>query len=266
VSSQRRLAIGVLAGIAVIAGYWILLLSPKRADSAHVTDQIVQAQSRRDAAITAAAQAEKAKAGYQRDYATLARLGKAVPADDDVASLVYQIESIARANKVDFRSLKLTGAASAPPAAAKAPAKTDGDSTDKKTDPTSATTPVAPVVAQQPPGSVVGEAGLLTVPFTFTFDGDYLKLQRFLKAVNGLANDKGEQITVRGRLLTVDGFALVAGHEGLPQLKAIESATAYLAPDGDSAASTAPQTPAGAATGAPTTTAMVTPNAQGAGR
>lgn len=258
-SSQGRIVVGILALVALIAGLWFLLLAPKRADVSSVGDRIAQAQSRRDAAVAAAAQAEQARARYQQDYATIARLGKAVPQDDDMASLVYQLETIARANKVDFRAVKLTGAGAAPAAATPAP-KEGEDEKDA-----AAAAPVAPVVAQPPPGAVVGTAGLLTVPFTFTFDGSYLQMQRFLRAIDGLANSKKETITVRGRLLTVDGFALAASREGFPKVKATVSATAFLVPPAGATAAATPRAPAGTA-GAPTTTAMITPDAQGAGR
>lgn len=268
-SAQTRPVLGVVAIVAVMAGFWFLLLAPKRADIGAANDQIVQAESRRDAATASAQQAEQARRNYVRDYETVARLGKAVPADDDVASLVYQLETIAKANKIDFRAVKLTGSASAEPAAA--PANTAAAGADDKKQGAAAdkAAPVAaPVVAQPPPGAVVGSAGLLTVPFTLTFDGNYLKLQRLMKAVNGLAKNDRQQITVKGRLLTIDGFSLAPSPDGFPKLKATVSATAYIVPDAKgSTAGATPQGPAGASAGASTTTpAIVTPNAQGAGR
>jgi len=267
VSAQTRIVVGVMAIVAVMAGFWFLLLAPKRTEISASNDRIAQAESRRDAAVAAVAQAQQARARYQRDYATVARLGKAVPADDDVASLVYQLESVARANKIDFRSVKLTGAAAAAPAPAPAPAAGADDKKDADADKTAPATAVAaPVVAQPPPGAVVGSAGLLTVPFTLTFDGDYMKLQRLLKAINRLAKNDRQRITVNGRLLTVDGFSLAAAPSGFPKLKATVSATAYIVPPTDNVSAATPQSPAGATAGAPTSTALVTPNAQGAGR
>ena len=262
-SSQGRIVVGVLALVVAMAAFWLLALAPKRADVSSVDASITQAEQRRDAAVAAAGQAEQARARYQQDYETVARLGKAVPQDDDMASLVYQLETIARANNVDFRALKLTagGAAAAPAPASAAPAPKEGEDEEGA----AAAAPVAPVVAQPPPGAVVGTAGLLTVPFTFTFDGSYLQMQRFLKAIDGLANGKNEKITVRGRLLTVDGFALAASRDGFPKVKAAVSATAFLVPPADATAAAAAPQPAGTA-GAPTTTAMITPDAQGAGR
>lgn len=263
-SAQSRMIVGVMAIVAMIAGFWFLVLAPKRADISAANDRIAQAESRRDAANAAVSQAEQARAGYVKDYETVARLGKAVPADDDVASLVYQLESIARDNKIDFRAVKLTGSASAEVPAAVPAAGSAGTKDAKNGEAAPAAAVTAPVVAQPPPGAVVGTAGLLTVPFTLTFDGDYMKLQRLLKAINGLAKHKKQVISVQGRLLTVDGFSLAASPKGFPKLKATVSATAYLAPAADAASAATAQAPAGAAV-APTTTALTT-NAQGAGR
>lgn len=268
-SAQPRTLVGIIAIVAMMAGLWFLLLAPKRADIGATAEQIAQAESRRDAALASAAQAEQAKSRYHSDYATVARLGKAVPADDDIASLVFQLESIARANKIDFRAVKLTGAAAAAPAADTAAAGAENNeepgadaSADASAGPAASTAVAAPVVAQPPPGAVVGSAGLLTVPFTLTFNGDYMKLQRLLKAINGLARKDQQKITVQGRLLTVDGFSLAAAPSGFPKLRATVSATAYIVPEPQSTtAAAAPQDAAGTSR-----TAMVTPNAQGAGR
>ncbi len=236
---QGRSLIVVLAVAGVIAGFWFAVLAPKRADSAAMNDQIAQAEARRDAAVTAVATAEQARASYQRDRATLVRLGKAVPADDDVASLVYQLERVASTNKVDFRAAKLTGAA-APPA----PATTtkDGDAATKQDDDTAPDTssPQPPAVSQAPPGAVVGTAGLLTLPFTFTFDGGYLPTQRMLGAIDRLADMTDAGISVRGRLLTVDGFAMTKGRTGFPKIKALVSATAYIVPEAAAPAAATP--------------------------
>ena len=49
----------------------------------------------------------------RRTTRRVARLGKAVPADDDVRSLLVQLDSAAKRAKVDFRSITLSGGASA---------------------------------------------------------------------------------------------------------------------------------------------------------
>jgi hypothetical protein len=244
VSAQGRIVALAVAMAALVGGFWFGAIAPKRADSAKLREQISQAQARRQVAVAAAASADQARRSYEQDYETVARLGKAVPTDDDVASLVYQLESVARANKIDFRAAKLSaGAAPATAPGATALGSTppiDSGSgsgkakTDAKTDPTA-----APAVAQAPSGAAVGPAGLLTLPFTFTLDGGYLHMQRMLGAMNGLADATNGVISVRGRLLTVDGFSLTASRFGFPKVKAQVSATAYVAPAAEGVAGAA---------------------------
>jgi Tfp pilus assembly protein PilO len=262
VSPRGRIAAAVLAVVGVMAVCWLGLLAPKRAQVSAAQAQVTQAESRRDVALAAVGQAEQARAEYERDAAPDARLAKAVPADDDVGPLIKQLESIARANKIDFRAVKLVAGAAAPsaaappppPAAEGEPAGGEDKQGEGATDETAPSTePVAAVVAQPPPGTVVGPAGLLTVPFSFTFDGGYAEMQRFLKAVHGLAKSKRGQISVKGRLMTIDGFSLAAGPDGFPRLQALVSATAYVMPEpaATTTSATTPQQTAAAAPGAP---------------
>ena len=72
---------------------------------ASLGDQLTLAEVRLADANARASTAEQARATYARDYATVARLGKAVPVSADVPSLVFQLESAARKAKVDFRAV-----------------------------------------------------------------------------------------------------------------------------------------------------------------
>lgn len=261
-SAQGRIVGGVLAAVIVIAGFWFALIAPKRAETATVKDRIAQAQARQQAAIAAAATAEQAREDYQHDYATVARLGKAVPADDDVASLVYQLESVARDNKIDFRAMKLaSGGTPAAPATGTTPANSEDPKESKDSAPTPAATTPTPAVTQAPPGAVVGAAGLLTLPFSFTFDGGYLPMQRMLGAIDGLADATKNGISVRGRLLTVDGFSLTKGRTGFPRVKAVVSTTAYIVPPAQGvtgqATAQGPAAASGATSGTPSTSASM---------
>ena len=266
---QRRVILAALVLVAFVASFWVVIVAPARTELGAARTAVSEAQARLDAAIAAAAQIEQTRAQYRRDYRTVQRLNKAVPTDDDVASLVRQLDAVARANDVDFRALRLTG--SAGPAVAAQPPSTDDaakstTSKDEKDEPAAETTPVAPVVAQAPPGAVVGPAGLLTLPFSLTFDGGYLEMQRFLKAIDGLAKRDGKRIRVRGRLLTVDGFSLAASRKGFPKLQALVGATAYIAPelDGVIAAATS-RSPTGV-TATPASVRATAAGAQGAAR
>jgi type II secretory pathway pseudopilin PulG len=217
VTGRDRIVLIVVGVLATLAAFWFLAISPKRKDAGDLTAQIGAAQTRLAAAQASASSAEAAKAKYTSDYATVARLGKAVPVDDDMPSLVYQLEQTAKANKIDFRSIKLVGGGAV---AAPAAATTTG----------STSTPGSTVAAALPPGATVGSAGFPTMPFTFDFTGSFFDLQRFLKSLDGLTAVNGKSISVKGRLLTVDGVALKAGPKGFPQIDASVVVTSYLLP------------------------------------
>jgi Tfp pilus assembly protein PilO len=226
VTSRDRIVLTVLGLVAVMAAFWFMAISPKRKDVSDLNTQISQAQTRLDAAQASAASAEGAKAKYRTDYATVARLGKAVPVDDEMPSLVYQLEQIARANHVAFNSIKLTGSAGSGSGSGSASATATATAAAGS----STTTPGSTVSAALPPGATVGSAGFPTMPFTFDFTGTYFDLQRFIKAMDNLTAVNGTSIDVKGRLLTVDGVALKAGDTGFPKMTASVVVTSYLLP------------------------------------
>ncbi len=79
------------------------------------------------------AQGQAAKSAFAHSYASIARLGEAVPADDNVPSLIYQIQSAASSSRVDF--LARCSCRAAPGGAARPPRRT-----------TAATAPLPPGV------------------------------------------------------------------------------------------------------------------------
>lgn len=274
-TGRDRIVVLVVGAVALLAGFWFVVLSPKRAEVKAVDAQIATATQRLDAARASVTQAQQAKRDYDSDYAAVARLGKAVPVDDNVPSLVYQLQSVSHSAKVDFRSFKLngTGAGAPPPAPAQAaaattpPASGSSSSSSSSSTTTSTTTSTTPAPATQlaaaaiPPGATVGPAGFPTMPFTFVFDGSYFDMEHMLRDIDRFITVNKDAVSVRGRLLGIDGFALVAGPAGFPNVTATLSATAYLLPADQGL--TAGATPAGpttaAGTPAPGTTASSTP-------
>jgi len=192
--SRDRLILAILGVAGLAAAFWFLALAPKREQTSALAVRVTQAQVRRDAASAKAAMAEQAKARYATDYATVARLGKALPPKADVPSLVFQIESAARAAKVDFRKVTVEDL----PAAA--------------------------------PGATGTTSGISSTPFTFSFEGSFFGLQRMLREIDRFSRVKGTKVSVSGRLLTLDQVKLSAGRDGLPSVKADISANAYVAP------------------------------------
>jgi hypothetical protein len=279
VTSRDRTVALVVAAVALLGAFWFLALSPKRKDAADLGAKISQAQQRLDTARQSVATATAAQKRYDVDYAAIAKLGKAVPADDDVASLVYQLNHVSQDAHIDFRSIKLNSSGATAPtpapavaqAAAVASASGNGSSssssssssttsTSSSTTPPPSSAPAAGVPATQsaaaglPPGSTVGSAGFPTMPFSFVFDGSFFNMEHFFDGIQRFATAKGDNLTVRGRLLTVDSFALTASRFGFPKVKASINATAYLVPQSEGLTGGAtPAGPGGAPAAASTT-------------
>jgi hypothetical protein len=224
-SPRDRLVALVVAAIAAMGVLWFLGVAPKRQQAADLGARVAQAEQHRDEATARAAAAESTRTTYSRDYATIARLGKAVPPRADVASLVFQLEAAARAAKVDFRSVTVQDAPTiAPVAPPPPPSDETGASGGSDGAGAAVATPPAPAAPDPPTPDVQPR------PFTFDFEGDYLGLQRLLAAIDRFSHvGGGDTLEVRGRLLTVDGVSLTAGRSGLPQVRAQITARAYVA-------------------------------------
>lgn len=269
-TKRDRIVVGVILGAALLAAFWFLLLAPKRKSTAELDTQIVAQEQRLAAAQTKAGAAQSAKQRYRADYAAVAKLGQAVPADDDVSSLVYQIDQAADRADIDFRKLSVsaadgnTGKPAAPAApATPAPAPDAGGAAAQAAPPPSGPAPATQsAAATLPPGASVGSAGFPTMPFSFAFEGSFFSMQKFLGRLDDFTKVDGDAVDVRGRLLAVDSFELAAGRAGFPQVAATIKATAYVLPAGEgltggaTASGPAPATGGPDASGAPAAAAI----------
>jgi Tfp pilus assembly protein PilO len=263
VTARDRIVIVVVLVAAALAGSWFVVLAPKRKEAAELRSQIDVATKTLVQAQQSADQAKQAKDRYQDDYATVATLGKAVPRSDALPSLLYQLQAASHNARIDFNTLKVAAggapAAATPPGAALKAASTESSSTDSPA-PAASSASAAPAPATQaasatlPPGATVGSAGFPVMPFSFVFTGSFFDMERFLGEVQRFVRIDGKRVDVRGRLLSIDGFALAAGPKGFPSVKATVSATAYLqSPTDAGSAVTTPSastTPAAATAGA----------------
>lgn len=107
---RDRYTLGALAGLAVVAAFWFLVLGPKRAELRKLDQDVAKSQRDVESARAQAQQFAADRLQFPRAYATVVRLGKAVPADADVASLVVQLEAAAASAGVDFRKISLVTA------------------------------------------------------------------------------------------------------------------------------------------------------------
>lgn len=261
-----RLIMVALPLFALVVGFYLLVVSPKQGEAGELQDQIDQLESSIQTSESQIAIAEAARADFPENYGELVELGRAVPEDDDQATLVYDLAELSKENKVEFRSFELidTGGGDAAPAAPPPPAPEQGTSP-----PGGA--PATPAVATEataallPIGASVGPAGLPVTHYDFSFVGNFFEMASFFSDIDATVETSGKKDpVVSGRLLTIDGFALTGSQlSGFPRVEANFSVTAYLVPAEqglEAGATPAGPAPAGAAPQAtPVATAGVTP-------
>jgi type II secretory pathway pseudopilin PulG len=214
-TARDRAILAVVCVIAAAAAGWLLVVQPKRNQASQLGSQITTAQQQLAGARAQVAAAQLARNSFSSSYTVLARLGEAVPADDDVPSLIYQIQNAATGAGVDFRSLTLNPG---------------GASGTTPTTTTSSASAAQAVTAVLPPGATVGPAGLPIEPFTFTFRGSFFHLADFFGRLQQFVTVSNKSLFVRGRLMTLNAISLSSGPAGFPQIVASVSATTYLVP------------------------------------
>ncbi len=207
---SNKLFLGILVVAGLAAAYWFLLLAPKREEVASLDQQVAQKQSEVSAAEATLASYQKARDEYKVTYARVTSLGKAVPADDDVRSLVVQLDSASKSAKVNFRSISAAGSS--------------GPSTAAAGTPTTGPTP--------PPGAIAStSAGFSTMPFALQFSGDYGHLSSLFTELEKFVAVQDGRIDVKGRLMRVDTITLIPSPGNLKTgLQADVSASTFLVP------------------------------------
>ena len=209
---RDRLVILVVAVVAAIAASWLLVVSPKRDQAAKLATKVATQQQALNTARAQLAQNAAASKQYASNYAALARLGEAVPASDDIPSLIIQLQNASDGARVDFQSLQNGGASA------------------------TGSTP-APATAT----AAAGASTAAPEQLSFTFSGSYFQLSNFFNKVQHFVTPDGNGVLVKGRLISLDSVNLTPAASGFPQITAQITATIYT--------ESAPAEAAGAATG-----------------
>jgi hypothetical protein len=203
VTQRDRIMLFAVALVAVVAATFMLAIKPKREEAARLADQVAEAETRRDNALAQLANAKQARARFTEAQIGIARLGKAVPPDEDTATIVYQLERTARAAGIDFRSLRIEPGGENP-------------------------TPSSGAGSDNPDGK---SGNVAKVPVKLAFEGEFFQLRRFLDHMTSFTRMRdGKYVSARGRLFSVDGVSLTAGRGGFPSIVAKINAVAYTAP------------------------------------
>ena len=211
----NKILIAVVAAGLALCGYYFLLLAPQRKEATKLEGDIAAKQAEVAQAQAQLGTYEVARKNYKVNYATLARLGKAVPADDDVRSLLVQLEATADGTGVDFEKIELgTGLAGASGTAS-----------------TPDTTTAGTGELAAAPGSVPVAGGALSaMPFTFTFTGSYFDLQNFFAKLEHFVTVNNQRISATGRLLRLESIAVTPSSAGFPDMQAEIGAATYIVP------------------------------------
>ena len=218
-SRNYRILIVAVVAVLAVGGYWKLALAPKRAQAVQLARQVNDEKAQLAQSQGLLQTYSGAQSAYKANYATVVRLGKAIPSDDDTRSLVVQLDAAANRSGTAFDNIDVTAAGGSGASAASTPASTD-------------TTPGA-----------VNAGSYSAMPLSLAFSGDFSTLQNFLGRVQRFVTLNGGKILVDGRLLRVESISLAAGDKGWPSLAVQLTASSYIVPDDATAApSTTPST------------------------
>jgi Tfp pilus assembly protein PilO len=229
---DRMVLIGAVL-LAVLAGAWLLIVSPERQQAGKLNTQIAEATSQLSTAEGQLANARSAQTQYAAAYASIVSLGKAVPASQEVPSLIYQLALASNQKRVEFSSIAAVAASSRS---------------------SSTATPA------------VAAAGFSQMPFTFIFNGSYFDLEHLFQQLNRFTlRTTAGSLQVSGRLLTIQSVKLApvassgseTGQASSGELSGTITATAYVLPAGQgvsggatAASPTVPTTPTSSVAGA----------------
>ena len=213
-TGRDRIVAMVVGVLAVLAAAWIIEVSPERQKASKLNGQVAAAQTQLSDAEGQLATARAAQAQYSAAYASIVNLGKAVPASQEVPSLIYQIAQAAGGKKVDFASI-VAGSAGAGGSSASA---------------SSASAAAAAAAASA--------AGFSQMPFTFVFNGTFFDLEHLFGELNRFTlRTTSGGLRVSGRLLTIQGIKLsplaertLGAKSGPAELSGTITATAYVLP------------------------------------
>lgn len=230
-TTRDRLVLMGLVALGLLAAGWLLVVSPERDKAAQLQSQVSGAKSQLATAQGQLAEAQSDETQYSTAYASIVRLGQAVPADQQVPSLVYELDQASNGKNVEFNSITSTSAG--------------------------ASSPSAPAAGAAGAATAAASTGFTQMPFTFIFEGTFVDLYHLLNQVQGFTVQTASgTVHVSGRLLTIQGANLELPSTGAEELKNSKNASA-------STSAVAKQAEKAKLKGTITATAYVLPAGQG---
>jgi Tfp pilus assembly protein PilO len=102
---RDRLVIMGIAVLAIVGLAWMMVVSPERKKAHEAAAEVEAAQSKLTAAHSQLGNARAAQAKSAVGSATIAQLGKAVPTDKEVPSLIYELTHASKQQNVELSSI-----------------------------------------------------------------------------------------------------------------------------------------------------------------
>lgn len=208
-TGRDRIVVVGLAALAVLAAVWLLAVAPERERAAKLATEVSTAQAELATAESQVASASAARAQYQTAYASIVRLGKAVPADQEVPSLIYQLAQASNQKNVEFASITSGAGGTSSGSGASSAAS----------------------------ASAAASTGFKQMPFTFVFNGSFFDLYNLFQQLDGFTlRTTSGGLRVSGRLLTVQSVKLApaassgGANKNTEELSGTITATAYVLP------------------------------------
>jgi hypothetical protein len=246
-TGRDRMVLMAVIVIVILGAGWMLVVSPERGKAHTLAAQVTSAQATLATAEGELSKARAAQSQYASAYSAIVNLGKAVPASQEVPSLIYQLSSATHEKNVLFSSIASAGGSGTSAASA---------------------SPAAVAAASAAANS------FSAMPFTFVFNGNFFALEGlFRKLTSFTTRTASGALRVNGRLLTIQSVSLShaatstgTGGSSSPaassKLTGNISASAYVLPAGQTlTGASGSAIPAGGAPTAPTTGAASSPTA-----
>jgi Tfp pilus assembly protein PilO len=125
-SDRDRKIVLIIVPALLVAVYWFMLLAPKRQEASKAAAEATEQTERLEGARARARAADGAQTDFAADYAEIVRLGKAIPSNVDMPSLLVQLDSAAAGTGIRFTRIATGDREPGAAAAAPAPAPSGG--------------------------------------------------------------------------------------------------------------------------------------------
>ena len=212
-TGRDRIVVIAIAVVVLLGAVWLLAVSPERKKAAALNAQVSAANAALATADGQVANARNAQTQYSAAYASIVKLGIAVPPSEEVPSLIYQLAQASNNKNVEFASISAGAGGSSSSAASAAAA---------------------------PAGSSSAPTSFTQMPFTFVFNGSFSDLYHLFQQLDSsTVRNAAGGLSVNGRLLTIQSVKLApsttpteksSAKGAEEQLSGNVTATAYVLP------------------------------------